>query len=95
MIALFYIHKDDAFVDRMAREFLQGKHRGPGVDRHILVTIAVFRNTPEFDAAVMAFNPMSYEYALNEVQGSSVEKWGAQLAHVPVSIVPPLPPAKP
>ncbi len=95
--ALFYIHKDDAFVNQRALEYLRKQYRGPGVDGDLLMDIAASRRTPEIDSVAMVFGPMalSYEYSLNRVEGRPPEKWGANLIHVPVSVVPPLSAKKP
>jgi hypothetical protein len=90
--ALFYLHKDDAFVNQRVMEFLRGQYRGPGVDRELLLSIAAVRRTPEIDAAALAFNPMAWEYALNRVEGRRPESWGGSISYVPITLVPPLPP---
>jgi hypothetical protein len=90
--ALFYLHKDDAFVNQRVMEFLRGQYRGPGVDRELLLSIAAVRRTPEIDAAALAFNPMAWEYALNRVEGRRPESWGGSISYEPITLVPPLPP---
>lgn len=89
--ALFYLHKDDAFVNKRVLEYLLGKYGGPGVDRGLMMRIAAARRTPTMDAAAQAHNAMAYEYALHSVTDRPVESWGADLRRVPITVIPPLP----
>lgn len=89
--ALFYLHKDFTFVDRRVLEFLNGQYPGQGVDRTLMFNLAAYRRTPEIDAAARAFNALAYDYALTRVEGRPIESWWGNLAHVPLSVAPPLP----
>ncbi|MGH7958684.1 MAG: hypothetical protein ACREH8_16990 [Opitutaceae bacterium] len=87
---LYYLHKDNAFVNRRVMEFLRGEYRGPGVDRQFMLVIAAERRTPEIDALARAFNALAYEYALSTARRRPVEGWGMSMTHVPVTVAPPL-----
>jgi hypothetical protein len=88
--ALFYLHRDHAFVDQQLLAFFQGQFQGAGIDRSLMMRIAAARGTPQLEAAARQFNPGAYEREFVQQRNRPVEQW-VNLINVPVSVTPPLP----
>ncbi|MGH7957176.1 MAG: hypothetical protein ACREH8_09200 [Opitutaceae bacterium] len=87
--ALFYLHRDYAFVDQRLMQFFRGEFQGSGIDRGLMMRIAADRRTPELEAAARQFNSGAYDREFIQERNRPVEQW-VNLSNVPVSVAPPL-----
>lgn len=83
--ALFYLHRDFAFVDQRLMQFFRGEFQGSGIDRGLMMRIAAARRTPDLEAAAWRFNPGAYEREFIQQRDRPVEQW-VNLSNVPVSL---------
>ena len=89
--ALFYLHKDDAYVDQRVLGSFQGKYSGPSVDMALMMQIAATRNTAELNAAAKAFKSEAYDREFTQLKGRPVESWiSGYIGNIPVDVAPPL-----
>lgn len=87
--ALFYLHRDYAFVDERLLQFFRGEFQGAGIDRSLMMRIAAARRTPDLERAAQQFNLGAYEREFIQQRDRPIEQW-VNLSNVPVRLAPPL-----